>query len=86
MNGWEDSNIKAEEWFGCIESHNEKWELSQWLNNSAPDVLDELSTSDLQLNDFRMNIADCDEKIEGFEVKEKEALEEEKHLHGNEIG
>ena len=78
MDGWKDSNVKAEEWFGRIKSHNEKWELSQWLNNSAPDVLNELSTSDLQLNDIRMNLANCDDKIEGFEVKEKEALEEEK--------
>ena len=86
MDGWEGSNLKAEEWFGHIKSHNEKWEILQWLNNSAPDVLDELSTSDLQLNDIRMNLADCDEKNEGFEVKEKEALEEEKNLDGNEIG
>ena len=50
----------------------------QWLNNSAPDVLDALSTSTIQLNDIRMNIANCDDKIEGFEVKEKEALQKEK--------
>ena len=78
LDGWKDSNIKAEEWFGRIRSHNEKWDLSQWLKNNAPDVLNDLSTADLQLNAIRVNLATCDERIEGFEVQEKEALEEKK--------
>ena len=69
--------ISATEWFGRLRSHNEKYNLSQWLNDQLPEMISKLSTEDLDLNQIKENLHNCKPSVE-LKAMEKTALVHEK--------